>query len=234
MSDEIVFAMDNVIKKSVNTNIPSIISHAKNTVENDIYKYNKKFYSKYQWIAALCSRTCPVCANLDNQLFDLLPNMEGEGTRVPDTPHLNCRCFTVPVLEGDEEAATSQINYKDWFDRQDYQTKLDILGASRYKAYNDGMEIKQFVSNDRVLTLNELGVERTTRLELYEKGIINKSALTLKQQAGLLFEEHFKENIPKTLKAFDEYVKKTIGLNLRKPNDRNKYNELKSLWESRK
>ena len=45
--------------------------------------------------------------------------------------------------------------------------KLDILGPSRYKAYLQGIEVTSFVKDGRVLTLEELGIDRATREDLF-------------------------------------------------------------------
>ncbi|MCL1819008.1 MAG: hypothetical protein FWG35_08745, partial [Spirochaetaceae bacterium] len=80
-----------------------------------------------------------------------------------------CRCFHVPVLEGDEEATTSGPNYEDWFNRQKPDVQLDILGPSRFKAFQDGRAVTAFVDGDHIMTLDELGIDRKTRADLREE-----------------------------------------------------------------
>jgi SPP1 gp7 family putative phage head morphogenesis protein len=52
---------------------------------------------KYEWVAALDSRTCPTCAPLDGDIKD-------KESDFPSTPvHTNCRCVVV-VVDPDDEA----------------------------------------------------------------------------------------------------------------------------------
>jgi hypothetical protein len=160
------------IEKSINANITDIVNHANNTVLTDIYKLNDEYFDGYQWIAALDNDTCLVCANLDNKIFDRLPNMDGEGTAPPDEPplHHNCRCIMVPVLEGmRDDPSQTALNYKDWFNEQDKETQLDILGPARYKEYVNGKAVTSFARDGKIKTLKELGVDRITRKELLEQ-----------------------------------------------------------------
>jgi hypothetical protein len=159
------------IAKSIDANINDIIYHANSIVTEDIHKLNKEFYEGYQWIACLDSVTCLACAELDNRIFDRLPGMEGEGSEPPAEPplHNHCRCFIVPVLEGmKDDPSQTQINYKDWFNRQNEKTKLDILGPSRYKEYLSGREVTSFAKDGRIMTLKEMGVDRITRRKLFD------------------------------------------------------------------
>jgi len=118
------------------------------------------------------------CAALDNKIFDRLPGMEGGGTEPPGEPplHHNCRCIIVPVLEGmRDDPSQTQVNYQDWFDRQDNATKLDILGPSRYREYLDRESIAHFsfIKDGRIKTLKELKIDRLTRIELIKKEIFD-------------------------------------------------------------
>jgi len=151
------------VENSITSNITDIINHSNNIVMNDIHELNKEFYEGYQWIACLDSTTCLACAELDNKIVKDIGDFPSEPPL-----HKNCRCIIVPVLEGMKDHYTqTQINYKDWFERQDTETKLDILGPSRYKEYLNGKELTYFAKDGRIMTLDELGIERTTRIELF-------------------------------------------------------------------
>ncbi|MDR1838957.1 MAG: hypothetical protein LBQ93_05155 [Treponema sp.] len=100
--------------------------------------------------------------------------MEGEGTEPPDLPplHRRCRCTIAPILEGmRDDPSQTQLNYEDWFNRQDEATKLDILGPARYKEYLDGKAVTSFASNGVIKTLKDLEIDRITRAELITKNI---------------------------------------------------------------
>ena len=157
------------IEKSINANVTDMFNFASNILADDIYSYNGENFDGYQWIAALDKKTCLICAELDNQIFDLLPGMQGTGTEPPGVPpiHHNCRCVITPVLKGMREHPTqTAINYKDWFDRQSDEVKLDILGPSRYKEYLNGRAVTEFARDGRILTLAELKISRATRKEV--------------------------------------------------------------------
>lgn len=168
------------VETSVNANITDMITHANSVVISDIHELNKEFYSGYQWIACLDSTTCLACANLDNKIFDRLPGMEGEGMEMPDEPplHHHCRCIIVPVLQGMEnDPSQTQVNYKDWFDGQDEDTQLDILGPARYKEYLNGKEVTSFARNGIVKTLKELKIDRITRADLIKNNIFEGNTI---------------------------------------------------------
>jgi hypothetical protein len=159
------------IEKSIDTNITDMIHYAANTIHYDIYAINRDFYEGYQWIACLDSKTCIVCGDLDNKIFDLLPKMEGEGTRPPERTHSGCRCIMCPVLIGMGKENQQGPNYQDWLSRQDMKTQVDILGPAKYKLYHDGKPLGGFVrysvEENRVMSLKELGVSRVSRKKLY-------------------------------------------------------------------
>ena len=88
----------------------------------------------------------------------------------PEQPlHKNCRCIMVPILIGDIVSAQSGPNYHDWFERQNRATKIDLLGPARYKEYLDGAVIKQFIKDNRIMTLKELKIDRISRQQLFDE-----------------------------------------------------------------
>jgi hypothetical protein len=208
------------IENSINTNINDIISHANSVVMTDIYELNEEFYEGYQWIAALDSATCLVCAALDGKIFDRLPGgptppfTMKEYTEAPEQPlHPGYRCIIVPVLEGmRDDPSQTQLNYKDWFDGRDEATKLDILGPSRYAEYKNGKAVTAFVKDNKILTLEALQIDRVTRKELLRSSQFDE--IEYKEVPnndggirGELTAELAKRGIPAD---FDESAKETI------------------------
>jgi hypothetical protein len=160
------------VEKSIDTNIVDIINHSNSVVINDIHKLNQNYFEGYQWIACLDTKTCLACAELDNKIYDKLPGMRGKGTEPPSEPplHNNCRCVLVPVLEGmRDELENDPVNYKNWFEKQRDETKLDILGPSRYREYLNGKAVDEFAKDGKITTLKEMGVDRITRMKLFEE-----------------------------------------------------------------
>jgi hypothetical protein len=89
--------------------------------------------------------------------------------------HAHCRCIIVPVLQGmRNDPSQTQMNYKDWFDRQDRNTQIDIIGPARYWEYANGKEVTSFAKDGKIMSLEELKIDRTTRLKVFEE-IFNES-----------------------------------------------------------
>jgi hypothetical protein len=208
------------VKTSVNTNINDIINHANSVVCNDIYELNKEFFDGYQWIAALDSTTCLACAGLDGKIFDGLPGGSTPAytvkdyTEAPEIPlHKNCRCIIVPVLEGmRDDPSQIKINYKGWFDSQDNETKLDILGPSRYKEYLNGKPVTAFAKDGRIKTLEELGIDRIKRADLVfeETRLIILAAKEPNEVLDLYTEELTKEQLIRTFEMRHPNIKLNI------------------------
>lgn len=75
----------------------------------------------------------------------------------------NCRCLLLPYfdIEGDTRASkdgqvSAKKDFAEWLDSQDAKTQKEVLGATRYKLFQEGIKINQFVDNGRVLTIDEL------------------------------------------------------------------------------
>jgi len=166
------------VNKSIDTNITDIINHANSITVNDIYEINHSAIigedednpGGYQWIAALDSLTCMACSALDNKIFDLLPgmNIEKKGQTMPphEPPlHPHCRCIITVVLPGMRNDPTqTKLNYKDWFNEQERNTQIDIIGPARYREFQNGKEVTTFAKDGRIMTLEELGIDRKKRI----------------------------------------------------------------------
>jgi hypothetical protein len=50
----------------------------------------------------------------------------------------------------------SKTTYADWLAQQSEAVQREILGAARFKMYQEGMKIDSFVENGHKLTLKEL------------------------------------------------------------------------------
>ena len=50
----------------------------------------------------------------------------------------------------------ADITFDDWLKDQSAETQKEVLGATRYKLFQEGVKINQFVDNGRVLTIDEL------------------------------------------------------------------------------
>jgi hypothetical protein len=151
------------IRKSLKMNTRTMIAEMSTMARNETYKANSSLFSGYRYIGVLDDRQCLICGSLDQTVYKTLDEM-------PHLPqHRGCRCLALPEVKGmegfdddDERAAqdgpeSAKTSYADWLEKQDAKTQKDILGASRYEMYRDGLPITKFVDNGRILTLKELG-----------------------------------------------------------------------------
>jgi SPP1 gp7 family putative phage head morphogenesis protein len=102
-------------------------------VKEDVWRSNqdaiKRLGLKYEWVAALDSRTCPTCAPLDGEVKDAKSDF-------PSTPvHVNCRCTVVIVDPEDEgQIRTGQQVSKEKLTGQGaYKTKVKVKGEEFYR-----------------------------------------------------------------------------------------------------
>jgi len=75
----------------------------------------------------------------------------------------------IPVLIGmKDDPMKTKLSYESWFNEQDRNTQIDIVGPARYKEYLKGKAVTYFAKDGRVMSLKELGLDRITRQTLYE------------------------------------------------------------------
>ena len=80
-----------------------------------VYEGNRDLIQKWRWIAKLDSRTCPICATLDGQIFEF-----NEGPPMPR--HIRCRCLRQPILRrnanlGIPDADVQRLSRR-WIERE--------------------------------------------------------------------------------------------------------------------
>lgn len=161
------------------------IMEASNKALEQVYDDYKEFILKYRALATLDHRTCEVCAAHDGEEHK---TMDAFGYRYP--LHPSCRCVITPVTKYEQDdtrrpyritdekgklvgygKVSAKTPYSDWFSQQDAAFQKDVLGTVRYRMYKEGkLELKQFVSNNKLLTLNELQEKYDIDLEKFIKG----------------------------------------------------------------
>jgi hypothetical protein len=155
------------LRRSLEGNTRTMISSLAETARDTVYRENEKIFNGYKYLATLDTRTCLVCAADDGKIFKNLDT-------APKLPrHLRDRCLYVPYIKGFEHIAveraamngpvSDKLTYKDWFERQTPEIQKDILGATRFLAYKNGMKIDSFVADGRIMNLAELGLRSPTR-----------------------------------------------------------------------
>jgi SPP1 gp7 family putative phage head morphogenesis protein len=150
------------LRKSLEANTRTILQSFADVAHRETFKENDSLFRGYRVLATLDLRTCLVCASLEGKIYKTLDD-------VPTLPiHTNCRCVLIPIIRGysdiqyeGERAAMDapekgNVTYEEWFDKQSDERQLDILGRTRYEMYKGGDKIKDFVSGNKILTLDEL------------------------------------------------------------------------------
>ena len=111
--------------------------------------YNEHGVKQYKWLAALDEKTCPICGELDGQIFN---RDDGQaGLNVPPA-HPNCRCTTtayIPPDEIDESFEEAQRAARDPITGKMVYVPADMP----YKQWRDAMteeEGKAFLSKQKM------------------------------------------------------------------------------------
>ena len=166
------------LRKSLEMNTRTMVAHMAETARDETYRQNSRLFSGYRYLGTLDSRTCLVCGELDGKIF--------QSTDEPDLPqHPNCRCLWLPVIRGmeddddDDERASAdgpvsaKTTWKEWLASRSDEEQRDILGSARFAAYKEGLDMGSFVSDGRVLTLQQL--MKKEGLELFGAGLKDRS-----------------------------------------------------------
>lgn len=140
-----------------------------------IMQANGDVIERVQWHATLDEVTCPICAELDGQIF-AVDEVD------PPPAHPSCRCFLVAVFASEARMARSKRHgkkflrmraahrvrftgkipqkqrYATWLRAQPVAVQAEALGPTRAKLFRLGkLSVSRFVSNKRhILTLDEL------------------------------------------------------------------------------
>lgn len=144
------------------------IQVANTKVQDSLYKNNFNLIEGVQWSSALeiskNSTICIRCAALDGNFY------KSDDIKPETVVHLNCNCFTVPILKHWKEfkinindyvkySKNQPNNYEQYFNVQSDSYKKKIVGPKRFKLLKNGkIKFKDLVdrSTGRLLTLKEL------------------------------------------------------------------------------
>ena len=170
-----------ITRRGAQTLAQTATSAISNAVRSLLYKKNKRFIRREQYVATLDSRTTPICQSLDGELFPT-------GTGPIPPIHMNCRSIRVPVIDGRKlgrrpaNRATERelrglrgparrraveklvgpvpgtTTYSDFLRDSSARFQDDVLGPARGKLFRAGeIDLKGFVDNsgDR-FTLRQL------------------------------------------------------------------------------
>jgi SPP1 gp7 family putative phage head morphogenesis protein len=153
--------MTGKLRKSLERNTRTMIASLAETARDAVYRENQSIFDGCVYVAALDTRTCPVCGDKDGKVY---PNPE----TAPKLPaHHNCRCLYLPRIKGREgldvaeRASTDgpvdgKVTWRDWLARQSDERQRDILGPTRHAMYKAGADTGGFVTDNRTIPLSQL------------------------------------------------------------------------------
>lgn len=133
----------------------------------------------------------------------------------------NCRCMLVPHfdIEGDTRASKdgyvdAKTDFDEWLRGQDEKTQKDVLGAARFKMFQNGAKMTDFVDNGKVLKLSEL--ENNLNLSENNNALssaddFNKLSDYVNKKYGFTLDDKIKElnfqNVKDVLSGVEEVIR---------------------------
>jgi SPP1 gp7 family putative phage head morphogenesis protein len=159
----------------LNNLVRTIWNGTSNWIRLLVMQANGDVIGQVQWHATLDEVTCPICAELDGQVFNV-DEIE------PPPAHPSCRCFITAVFASGERMAASRrhgkkfsrmasahrehftgkapqkMRYVTWLRNQPVDVQNEALGPTRARLFRLGkLSISKFVSDRRhILTLAQL------------------------------------------------------------------------------
>ena len=121
MTDALMKEVTLTTRNRIKTLIRTESAHLAEQASQVAYKQTK--VKKWKWLATLETSTCSLCGKLDGQIFDTYDK------DAPSIPlHPNCRCTSVPVVEGFEnkerhsqDGFVKDMTFEEW-----KKQKLDL------------------------------------------------------------------------------------------------------------
>lgn len=96
------------------------------------YLANPDVVVGWRWMASLGPRCCPACVAKHGTLHGPEETLDG---------HAQCRCTSVPVLAGEEDADLGLGTGDSYVAGLDRPAQLRILGPARLRAYEEGVPV---------------------------------------------------------------------------------------------
>lgn len=174
------------VRGNIRTAVRTSVMEVANGARNEMFMDNLDLVKGLQWLATLDSRTSAICRGLDGLTWSL-PDYEPVGHARPypgSTAHANCRSTQIPWLRSFAELATKNkdlaaklddamsegtrasmdgqvsrdLRYDDWLRAQGEDKARDILGPTRFAAWNAGqLELRDMLDqSNNPLTVDEL------------------------------------------------------------------------------
>jgi SPP1 gp7 family putative phage head morphogenesis protein len=129
------------------TMVRTAVNHISTQARQATFEENADLLQGIEWVTALDTRACPVCAANDGQVFPV-----DSGPRPP--AHHGCRCSVAPALKsaaalglkGIDGATRASmdgqvpeaVKFPDWLERQSVERQNAVLGVGRARLYRAG------------------------------------------------------------------------------------------------
>jgi SPP1 gp7 family putative phage head morphogenesis protein len=130
-----VRAIAPIVKNQATALVTTAVTSVTNQADHEVYKANEKAISGWQYVAVLDSRTTPICAHRDGQIYPV-----GDTDHLPPA-HYRCRSTTTPVFKSWDDMgkleAVSQVRRRNLGAlTKDQQAYYDGMGPLA-ESYND-------------------------------------------------------------------------------------------------
>jgi SPP1 gp7 family putative phage head morphogenesis protein len=164
---EILGATRNDVDVITRTNI--ISAHRDAGIE--VYRANSRLVQKYRRLCAKNDDTCPMCLALDGEEEDTDDDFE---------THPQCRCTTIPIIEGiDQEFDPSG---EEWLDAQSAETQNNILGPIKYNLWvADRIKLSDLVHSYNDPDYGPTKSNKSIK-QLIQEGTVSKEAVAAAYQ----------------------------------------------------
>lgn len=175
IADNMEFEAFNTTDNMLSNLTRTVVNGVTNWARLEVIKANADLIGMVQWHAVLDDTTCPICAELDGQVF---PLEEVD----PPPAHPSCRCFIVAIFGGAESLLLSKRHgkkfsrmksahrakftgkvpqkkrFSTWLREQPVAVQEESLGPTRARLFRLGkLNISKFTDNRRhILTLDQL------------------------------------------------------------------------------
>jgi SPP1 gp7 family putative phage head morphogenesis protein len=121
-------------ERIVRTSLESI----NNIAREHLYRANARAVRGVQWITALDTLVCVICAPLSGKVWSV-PDHRPLGHNKPFPgvlAHWSCRCTQIPVVRG--QSATLDQTFEQWLRKQSDSNQRKVLGTTRFELWQAG------------------------------------------------------------------------------------------------
>jgi SPP1 gp7 family putative phage head morphogenesis protein len=129
-------------RRKVASTVRTAVAHAQTQARQAVFEENDNLLEGVMWVATLDVSTCPRCALLDGNVFEV-----DEGPR-PPLHRGPCRCSPVPVLKSAKDLGGTRasmdgqvpdkLTFSEWIEDQDVERQNEVFGVGRARLFREG------------------------------------------------------------------------------------------------